>query len=106
LVCGEAAGGYDVIKQTRQLLPDLVILDFLMPRMDGLRAAREMRRIIPGLPVLLFTMHLSKQLVEEARSAGIRGALSKNCFGQVPEAIETLLRKETFYSLEPMPYAA
>ena len=106
LVCGEAVDGCDAVAQTRELLPDLVILDFLMPGMNGLRAAREIRRIIPGLPVLLFTMHLSKQLVEEAQSAGIRGALSKSCFGQVPEAIEALLHKETFYCLESVPYAA
>jgi len=106
LVCGEAVDGCDAVRQTRELLPDLVILDFLMPGMDGLRAAREIRRIIPGLPVLLFTMHLSQRLVEEAQSAGIRGALSKNCFGQVPEAIEALLHQETFYCLESVPYAA
>jgi DNA-binding NarL/FixJ family response regulator len=77
-----------------------------MPRMDGLRAAREIREIIPGMPILLYTMHLSKELVEETRSAGIRGALSKNCFGQVPEAIEALLHKETFYYLKSVPLAA
>lgn len=56
-VCGEAVDGLDAIEKVRDLKPDLIVLDLSMPRMNGIDAAREIARICPGLPILLYTMH-------------------------------------------------
>jgi DNA-binding NarL/FixJ family response regulator len=96
-VCGEAASGSEAIQKVQGLGPDLIVLDFLMPGMDGLQAARELGKVVPDVPILMFTMHLSRQLVEEARNAGIRGAVAKSDAGRIIEGVEALLRNEAFF---------
>lgn len=97
-VCGEARDGREAVEKTRQLRPDVVILDFSMPMMNGLQAAKEISAQFPETPLLLFTMFLSKQLVEEARKQGFRGAVAKSELSQdLVLSIETLLNNEEFF---------
>lgn len=97
-VCGEAVDGRDAVEKTRQLHPDLVLLDFAMPVMNGLQSAQEISKFLPNTPMLLFTMFLSNQLVDEARHSGIRGAVAKsNAVRDLVPGIEALLRQETFF---------
>jgi DNA-binding NarL/FixJ family response regulator len=65
--------------------------------MNGLEAAREIAKLSPRPPILMLTMYMSRQLVEEARKAGIRGALHKSETGKVVSALQALLRRETFF---------
>src|SRR5580693_592656 len=58
-VCGEAADGVDAIEKARDLCPDLIILDMSMPRMNGLQAARVLRKEMGNVPIILFTMYVS-----------------------------------------------
>lgn len=97
-VCAEAASGQDALEKVRQSIPDLILLDFLMPGMDGLQATRELAKLVPNVPILMFSMHLSQQLIEAAQSAGIRGAVSKSDAGKVVEGVEALLRHEVFFA--------
>jgi DNA-binding NarL/FixJ family response regulator len=97
-VCGEAADGQDAIRKAEELTPDLVILDFLMPRKNGIEAAREIGRLSPRIPMLLCTICLSPQLVDLAREAGIAGTLSKEDLNQLVTGVETLLRGDTFFA--------
>lgn len=99
-VCGEAADGQSAVELARRLTPDLIVLDFLLPGMNGLEIAQEIGRLIPGIPILMFSMHLSRQLVEAARKAGVRGAVAKTDVGHVIEGVEALLREESFFSSE------
>jgi DNA-binding NarL/FixJ family response regulator len=80
-VCGEAENGLVAIEKVRKLNPDLVILDFAMPIMNGLDAARQITHIAPKLPMVLFTLQASVQLHKEAVAAGIRDVLSKSAGG-------------------------
>lgn len=97
-VCGEAVDGRDAVAKTSQLRPDLVLLDFAMPVMNGLQSAQEILRSYPETPVLLFTMFLSSHLVSEARNTGIRGAVAKaDAVRDLVPGIEALLRQETFF---------
>ncbi len=97
-VCGEAANGRDAVEKVQLMKPDLIVLDFLMPGMDGLQTAREIGKVVPSIPILMFTMHLSQQLVEEARNVGIRGAVAKSDAGRIIEGVEALLRNEAYFS--------
>jgi DNA-binding NarL/FixJ family response regulator len=77
-VCGEAENGSVAVEMVRQSAPNAILMDLSMPVMNGLDAAREIHKIVPGLPILLFTLHNSSQLAEEARRAGIKAVLSKS----------------------------
>src|ERR1700677_3034437 len=56
-VCGEAGDGLEALEQAPGLKPDLVILDVAMPRLNGIDAARELKKLQPNLPVILHTLH-------------------------------------------------
>ena len=96
-VCGEAVDGADAIEKAHQLAPDLILMDFSMPQMDGVHAAQEIAKSGTDIPILLFTLNLSPQIVELARNAGLRGAMSKSEISKLPYAIKALQRGETFF---------
>jgi DNA-binding NarL/FixJ family response regulator len=76
-VCGEAENGEVAIEKVRRLHPDVVILDWQMPVMNGLDAAREITRIAPATSMLMLTLHDSGQLTLDAHAVGIKEVLSK-----------------------------
>lgn len=76
-VCGEAENGKEGVKKVEELKPDVVILDLQMPVMNGLEAAKQIHAQAPQMPMLMFTIHNSPQLVKEAYAAGIREVISK-----------------------------
>ena len=96
-VCGEAVDGADAVEKAHQLAPDPILMDFSMPQMDGVQAAREIAKSGTKIPILLFTLNLSPQLMELARNAGLRGAMSKSEISRLPYAIKALQRGETFF---------
>jgi PAS domain S-box-containing protein len=81
-VCGEAVDGKDALEKTLAQAPDLVILDINMPVMNGLDVLRQIVRHRPKIKVLAFSVHDSKQIVEETLAAGAHGYLSKATAGQ------------------------
>lgn len=91
-VCGEAVDGADAVEKAHQLTPDLILMDFSMPQMDGVQAARKIAESGTDIPILLFTLNLSPQLMELARNAGLRGAISKAEISKLPYAIKALQR--------------
>jgi CheY-like chemotaxis protein len=76
-VCGEAADGAEGVEKAQQLHPDLIVLDFAMPVMNGLEAASRLRRIQPGVPILLLTAFGDRFLAELAYKAGVAAVISK-----------------------------
>ena len=96
-VCSEAANGREAIEKVQQSTPDVIVLDFQMPEMNGLDAAREIRRRSPEIPILMVTLHMSAQLEHQAKKIGIGGACDKNDVGCVIEAVNTLLHDGTYY---------
>jgi DNA-binding NarL/FixJ family response regulator len=77
-ICGEAENGRIAIDKVVELKPHAVVLDLSMPVMNGLDAAREITRIAPDVQIVMFTMHVSEQLRQDARAAGIKEVISKS----------------------------
>ena len=75
-VCGEACDGMEAIEKARDLKPDLIVLDLSMPGMNGLEAAVKVQRILPRVPIILFTVHY-EAAAKCAGLSGIRAVLSK-----------------------------
>jgi DNA-binding NarL/FixJ family response regulator len=90
-ICGEAADGISAVEMFKDLRPNVVILDFQMPGINGIETARRMAEIAPAIPILLFTQHASADLERHAHEVGIRSVVSKtNAFPMVG-MIEELL---------------
>ena len=77
--------------------PDVILLDFQMPDLNGLDVARRIGQLFPEIPILMVTIHLSKQLADEAKKAGIRGVCLKSDVGSIVEAVDTLLHERTYF---------
>jgi len=69
-ICGEDENGKQALEKVRELKPDLVILDISMPVMNGLEAAREIRRFAPRTKIVILSVHDSPQIIEIAEKAG------------------------------------
>jgi two-component system response regulator NreC len=76
-VCGEAADGFEGVEKGMELQPDAIILDFSMPRMNGLQAAIMLRQVAPGIPIILFTMYNDAVIARLAHNVGVASVLSK-----------------------------
>ena len=76
-ICAEAENGRDAIDKAWELHPDLIVLDLSMPVMNGLEAARVLKRIMPAVPVIMFSEYSDAFSEQEARSAGISALVSK-----------------------------
>jgi two-component system invasion response regulator UvrY len=96
-VCGEARTGAEALRKVLESPPDLIVLDYQMPDLNGVDVARQICELFPKIPILMVTLHLSKQLSEAARMAGVRGACAKQDIGSVVEAVEVLLRDQTYF---------
>lgn len=95
-VCGEAADGKEAVEKARQLAPDVVVLDFSMPVMNGIEAARQIRATRPKTAFVLCSMYLDNQLASMAHDVGITSVLSKSNVSQVIKGVEAGLRGESF----------
>jgi len=96
-VCEEARTGEEAIQRVKKHPPDMILLDFQMPDLNGLEVARQISQLFPEIPILLVTIHLSNQLADEARKAGIRGACMKSDIGSISEAVDALLKQKTYF---------
>ena len=76
-VCGEAENGRVGIEKALQLKPDVIVLDLSMPVMNGLEAARVLRTLMPGTPILMYTAFTNANLAKEALAAGVSRVASK-----------------------------
>ena len=77
-VAGEAADGAEALRLARDLRPDVVLMDIMMPRMDGIAATTAIRQELPGIEVLALTSALDDETVVGAVRAGAIGYLLKN----------------------------
>jgi CheY-like chemotaxis protein len=91
-VCAAVGNGRDAVEKALELRPSLIILDLAMPDMDGLSAAREIRKLLPSIPIVLFTLHKFTTIDMEAKKAGVRHVVEKPHTEALLRAAEELLR--------------
>jgi DNA-binding NarL/FixJ family response regulator len=96
-VCDEARTGGEVLQRVQKTLPDIILLDFQMPELNGLDIARQISRLFPDIPILMVTVHFSKQLAVAAQGVGIRGACAKSEVASIVEGVEALLHQGTYF---------
>jgi DNA-binding NarL/FixJ family response regulator len=89
-ICGDATDGKEVIAKATELRPDLIILDYAMPGLDGLSAAKQIHELLPTVPIVLHTLYASTELNLAANKYGIRKVVDKKA-GALISAVEELL---------------
>ena len=96
-VVGEANDGQEAIELVKKLLPDLAILDISIPKLSGIDACREIRRLFPNLKILMLTMHKDREYLYHAISAGAQGYLLKEDSDEELFAAIGTIRKGAIY---------
>jgi DNA-binding NarL/FixJ family response regulator len=76
-VCGEAKNGEEAVEKAQALHPDLILLDRSMSVMNGLDATRELKRVMPEVPIIMYSAYSESSTEQEARSAGVSALVSK-----------------------------
>jgi len=105
-VSGEARNGAEALHKVLESQPDLIVLDYQMPYLNGVDVAKQISEMFPKIPILMVTLHLSRQLADAAREAGVRGACAKQDIGAVVEAVELLLHDRTYFPAIPASHTA
>lgn len=91
-ICGEAVDGVDAVEQCKSLQPDIVVLDVSMPRLNGLEAARLIRKEYPKSRIVMITQHDSPQIRTAALEAGARAFVTKSAVGsELVSALRNLI---------------
>jgi DNA-binding NarL/FixJ family response regulator len=99
----DVENGQEAVAKAQELKPNVIILDLVMPVMDGLVAARKLSQVLPHIPLLMYTMHWSPQVQLEAQKVGARKVVSKTDSKGLVAAIEELLSVEVASSPSPVP---
>ena len=103
-VCGEAANGEEAVQLAANLKPDIVLLDFQMPVVNGLDAAREIGKNHPSLPVAMYTLHQNTMFEKQAQAYGVRKVISKtDVFSALIPSLAEMLKETDKISTELMP---
>ena len=100
-VCGEARTGREAVQLAAELHPDIIIMDLLMPDLNGLDAAKQIRKQLPAIEVLILSGHEETELIQSVLDAGIRAFVFKSqARAHLVPAIEALLSHQSYLTPE------
>jgi DNA-binding NarL/FixJ family response regulator len=98
-VVGEAVDGKEAVRKAVDLKPDVAILDYSLPLINGVEATRQIVARAPGIEILIFTMHDNETLIFDLLKAGARGFLLKSDAGRyLITAIESVAAHKPFFT--------
>ena len=98
-VIGEVSDGLEAVQKCVELQPDLILLDIGLPSLNGIKAARQIRKLVPESKVIFLTQESSADVVQEALSLGARGYVVKiKAASELLTAVESVLMGKTFVS--------
>jgi DNA-binding NarL/FixJ family response regulator len=101
--CAEATDGKEAVQKAMEWKPDLILLDVRLPLLDGFAVAREIKQHEPDIPILLFSIYDTKEILEEAKSVADGFILKEKTVELLPNAIQALLSKQPFFPSENQP---
>ena len=98
-VIAEALDGRDGVQKATELKPDLILLDIGLPKMNGIEAARQIRKLVPDSKILFVSQESSPEIIQEALSLGASGYVVKTKVGRdLLPAVDAVLQGRTFVS--------
>ncbi|HQV63488.1 MAG TPA: response regulator transcription factor [Anaerolineales bacterium] len=98
-IVGEASNGQEAIEMTMALKPDLLVMDIMMPRLNGIQAAEQIRALKLPTSILLLSMYSDEGLIHQAMHSGVKGFVLKTSVSEeLLQAIHAVARGETFLS--------
>lgn len=96
-VVGTAEDGRALVEAAQKLRPDIILLDISMPLLNGLDAARQIRKLVPECKLIMLTMHATPTYAAEAFKAGVSGYLIKrSAASELKHAIQAVLRGQHY----------
>lgn len=91
-VAGEASDGLEAVQKAAELKPDLILLDIALPTLNGIEAARQIRKLVPESKIIFLSQESSADVVQAALSVGACGYVVKaNAGRELPAAVETVI---------------
>jgi CheY-like chemotaxis protein len=90
-VCGEAAHGPDAIEKAKTLSPDLILMDFSKPVMNGIELGEILKAMLPKVPIVIFTAHDKAAIELHALAVGVRLVIQKNDMSSLAAHLHKLL---------------
>jgi DNA-binding NarL/FixJ family response regulator len=98
-IVGEAINGQVVVDKALELVPDIIIMDIAMPLLNGIEAAKRVRKSLPDCKILILSMYSHEHYIHQLLETGISGYLLKDSSGQdIIKAIRAAMKNETFLS--------
>jgi DNA-binding NarL/FixJ family response regulator len=98
-IVGEACNGQQALDLAENLKPDIVLMDISMPVMNGLEAAEKFRETLPGIKVIMLSMHENPEYLRTAKQAGVRGFILKDVSSNdMVKALESIAAGGEAYS--------
>lgn len=99
-VVGEASDGIEVVALVRSLLPDVVVTDIRMPRLNGIVAIGQLLAAHPSVKVIVLSVNSARIFAAEMLAAGARGYVTKSDAEELPHAIRAVVNGLEYFSLE------
>ena len=99
-VAGEAGDGIRAVELVRSLLPDVVVMDIRMPRLNGIEAIAQLLAVHPPVKVIVLSVNSERIFASEMLAAGARGYVTKSDAEELPRAIRAVLNNLEYLSLE------
>jgi DNA-binding NarL/FixJ family response regulator len=102
VIVGEAIDGLQAVRLAKEFAPDIALVDISMPGLDGLDAARQIRKECPQTKILILTIHDATPIIAKIQQTGVHGYLLKSDAPKgLPLAIDSLLRDQPFFGELP-----
>ncbi len=98
-VVGEAQDGLDAVRSVKSQTPDLILIDISMPKLEGTRAIREIKKLSPSTKVLVLTVHKTEDHILGALRSGADGYILKEAnYGELTVAIDEIFAGKSYIS--------
>ena len=98
-ILGEASNGQEAVDMARELKPDVLIMDIMMPRLNGIQAAEQIQSLKLPIPILILSMYSDAGFIHKALQCGVKGYVLKSSVSdELLQAVRSVAAGQTFFS--------